>query len=323
MSDEPTYEELLKDKKWLETRKRILRRDNHMCQMCGSHENLNMHHRYYLYMHYPWAYNDNALITLCKSCHLLVHNTLSPIVYAQKGSFLKPMKFTPCRRCNGYGYLSEYNHVQGGLCFRCKGMKYEELINITSYESMNKYVDYNGVVYDSIDSISIDELESIFQVGLSFHKSNPQEAKKYYLRVAKQGYGKAQNNLGMILQEEGHIAQAKRWFLYSAMQGIGQGKHNLIELLYKTKDSAYKGWLHFLSNDEDFQAKIFFRIFVKFLKNTIENKAVPANTEIYAMLKLKELADKGNKIAIDLVEQYRIDLILNEFKKESGNGDSD
>ena len=55
----------------------------------------------------------------------------------------------------------------------------------------------------------------------------------------------------------------------------------------------------------------------------IENKAVPANTEIYAMLKLKELADNGNKIAIDLVEQYRIDLILNEFKKEFGNGDSD
>jgi len=38
---------------------------------------------------------------------------------------------------------------------------------------------------------------------------------------------------------------------------------------------------------------------------------------------VKELADNGNKIAIDLVEQYRIDLILNEFKKESGNGDSD
>ena len=27
----------------------------------------------------------------------------------------------PCPKCNGRGYMGEYSHVKGGVCFRCKG----------------------------------------------------------------------------------------------------------------------------------------------------------------------------------------------------------
>ncbi len=127
---ELSYEEKLEDARWKEVRTRILRRDKHTCQMCGTTELLNVHHRYYIFQKEPWEYCDNALITLCQSCHKMVHDTLPSLVYTQKGSVLRPMNFTPCTRCNGYGYLSEYKYIQNGICFRCRGLKYEELIRV-------------------------------------------------------------------------------------------------------------------------------------------------------------------------------------------------
>ncbi len=35
----------------------------------------------------------------------------------------------PCYRCHGTGYFPEYNHVEDGICFRCRGAKYEQLID--------------------------------------------------------------------------------------------------------------------------------------------------------------------------------------------------
>lgn len=29
----------------------------------------------------------------------------------------------PCYRCGGTGYLPEFKHVEGGICFRCRGRK--------------------------------------------------------------------------------------------------------------------------------------------------------------------------------------------------------
>lgn len=67
------------DLRWLEKRKKILKRDNYECQVCKSKENLQVHHRQYLFsrrkqrMHYPWEYPDRLLITLCESCHQKGH----------------------------------------------------------------------------------------------------------------------------------------------------------------------------------------------------------------------------------------------------------
>ena len=36
--------------------------------------------------------------------------------------------YTPCLRCYGAGEFPQFNHVQSGICFRCLGAKYEELI---------------------------------------------------------------------------------------------------------------------------------------------------------------------------------------------------
>jgi len=73
-----SYETLLLMPEWKAKRQQILNRDGNRCRYCGSAMNLQVHHKYY--MQYPdgsrmlpWNYPDDALITLCDSCHKKVH----------------------------------------------------------------------------------------------------------------------------------------------------------------------------------------------------------------------------------------------------------
>jgi len=47
----------------------VLIRDNYTCQICGSRENIIVHHKKGLKSN-----NLKDLITLCRICHYLVHN---------------------------------------------------------------------------------------------------------------------------------------------------------------------------------------------------------------------------------------------------------
>lgn len=70
-----SYRELLFDKRWLEKRAHIIKRDNYCCRICGNKDDLVVHHKqYHIYVmtntkKFPWDYDDKYLITLCKNCH--------------------------------------------------------------------------------------------------------------------------------------------------------------------------------------------------------------------------------------------------------------
>lgn len=70
-----SYGELLFRREWKEKRKHIMERDGNRCVICGSTEDLQIHHRQYRFNEVtnrkvmPWDYPDKCLITLCKSCH--------------------------------------------------------------------------------------------------------------------------------------------------------------------------------------------------------------------------------------------------------------
>ncbi len=42
---------------------------------------------------------------------------------------LAPKNFN-CDRCSGSGFIPKFNHVKGGICFKCRGEKY-----YTSYKA--------------------------------------------------------------------------------------------------------------------------------------------------------------------------------------------
>lgn len=62
------YNETLNTSEWKEKRLEIIKRDK-SCQRCGSLENLEVHHFFYIYGVSAWAYPDYLLITLCRKCH--------------------------------------------------------------------------------------------------------------------------------------------------------------------------------------------------------------------------------------------------------------
>lgn len=68
-----TYAEKLKDPRWQRKRLEVMQRDEFACTECFDAEStLNVHHHYYEKGKNPWDYPDDALTTLCETCHKLV-----------------------------------------------------------------------------------------------------------------------------------------------------------------------------------------------------------------------------------------------------------
>lgn len=67
-----SYVEELKDKRWINLRNQIVKRDG-CCKLCSSEYQLHVHHRIYYYDRKAWEYEEDELITLCKSCHDIFH----------------------------------------------------------------------------------------------------------------------------------------------------------------------------------------------------------------------------------------------------------
>lgn len=83
---------------------------------------LNVHHKYYIKRKFPWDYEDDALITLCESCHKLTHKVNKTPIYRS----IIPTKTLDsyaqvCDRCGGGGYLPQYDYYCNGVCFKCWG----------------------------------------------------------------------------------------------------------------------------------------------------------------------------------------------------------
>ena len=83
---------------------------------------LQVHHTYYLDYALPWEYPLEALVTLCDSCHLAIHEKIRIPVLNRQQQEVDTMD--DCGRCHGTGYLEEYKHVESGICFECRGRKF-------------------------------------------------------------------------------------------------------------------------------------------------------------------------------------------------------
>lgn len=88
---------------------------------------LHVHHKYYIDNKLPWEYKNDALITLCQICHQNLHDSTEIPVYEDENMTTK-LNLKKCDRCNGSGYLNEFHYHQNGICFKCDGNKYLELI---------------------------------------------------------------------------------------------------------------------------------------------------------------------------------------------------
>lgn len=86
---------------------------------------LQVHHKCYRSNMEIWGQPDDEYITLCNSCHKTVHIHQNIPFYDANNKIIDWM--TPCTRCNGSRYFSQYKHVQSGICFKCKGSGRENI----------------------------------------------------------------------------------------------------------------------------------------------------------------------------------------------------
>ena len=87
---------------------------------------LHIHHKYYIKNFKAWEYDLDALITLCFDCHENLHK--NEIINVYNSSLQLTGNYNYCKRCHGAGRFPEFSHIQSGICFRCNGERYEELI---------------------------------------------------------------------------------------------------------------------------------------------------------------------------------------------------
>jgi len=89
---------------------------------------LHVHHLYYVLSRPPWEYPEEGLKTLCDECHWALHQRVKIKVLSDEND-AEFKELTPCLRCSGAGVFPQFGHVQKGICFRCHGAKYEELMD--------------------------------------------------------------------------------------------------------------------------------------------------------------------------------------------------
>lgn len=71
------YHEMLKDVRWKKKKLSILKRFNYKCALCGSIDNLQVHHTEYRKGHAPWEYPNRTLVCLCDECHQKVSKDIN------------------------------------------------------------------------------------------------------------------------------------------------------------------------------------------------------------------------------------------------------
>ncbi len=159
------YHLLLSTEDWLIKRSEVLKRDGYFCQICGLTSSikkhlgngdfkfftqklickddfwdieyvqrlketiLHVHHMFYLEGRLPWDYDNENLITFCCECHRKWHleNPVKYFSFDSEGRLIEK-HYNICKRCSGAGWFPEYKNVDNGICFRCNGRRYEELI---------------------------------------------------------------------------------------------------------------------------------------------------------------------------------------------------
>lgn len=104
MAEKKTYSEKLRDPRWQKKRLEILEQNNFTCQLCSDTETeLHVHHLFYTKGKQPWEYTNDALVTLCKHCHLLVETTgHSDITHGAMKNILATGEISICRILEGF-----------------------------------------------------------------------------------------------------------------------------------------------------------------------------------------------------------------------------
>lgn len=67
------YRQQLLDERWKKKREQVLEHKGRKCEMCGTTQNLQIHHKRYIKGKYAWEYKMKDYLVLCANCHEKTH----------------------------------------------------------------------------------------------------------------------------------------------------------------------------------------------------------------------------------------------------------
>lgn len=116
-----SYSELLSRPEWEAKRTEVFSRTG-CCDDCGRarwSRRLEVHHLYYELGRMPWDYPLQDLVALCRECHRIRHGLSRAPLRRSVGHLISNPPI--CTRCDGEGYITQFQHIEDGVCFRCWG----------------------------------------------------------------------------------------------------------------------------------------------------------------------------------------------------------
>lgn len=138
----------LQQPEWQRKKEETLLKNKYTCKECGSKEDVQVFHLTYILGMKPWDYPDEFLTTLCPRC---LKNACKH-TYVQ----IKMMQLTPCEKCAGVGYFSEYNETV--QCLRCYGARFEEFFDPnTGHQYLEDRIVYPSRVGKKLSDSSISD----------------------------------------------------------------------------------------------------------------------------------------------------------------------
>lgn len=91
-----TYQEQLRDHRWLSKRAEVINRANGRCEQCDNElgERLEVHHGYYVKGKLAWQYDIDTLYCLCSTCHWNIQGDMDELyeMIAHRGLELPQIK---------------------------------------------------------------------------------------------------------------------------------------------------------------------------------------------------------------------------------------
>jgi hypothetical protein len=167
-----SYDNLLKTVEWDTLRKRLFSEADYKCSNCNKEASkdgkssiyinqefrkkledegntlssffyptiLHLHHTYYVRKTLPWDYPDSCYRVVCGDCHSKIHKEQIILMYPNF-TFTQSENITPCDRCDGLGYLSHYYYVDNGVCFKCEGAGFKELMDSRQQGDSHQNID--------------------------------------------------------------------------------------------------------------------------------------------------------------------------------------
>jgi len=106
-----TYQDQLKDPRWIELRERIIEKARRICSICNSVDNtLQVHHLVYHDGLMAWEYEENELLCICDNCHEDYHKAVKwrqkQISEIHPGALLPGLKHDPYKMADTIAELS-------------------------------------------------------------------------------------------------------------------------------------------------------------------------------------------------------------------------